>query len=86
MEVLRRLVGERGAPAFIRSDNSPEFVAKRVRSWLQQIWIEPVFIQPGQPRQNGIVESAIGKLRDEFLNMEWFRNREEARIVIEMYR
>jgi len=86
VEVLKRLIGERGAPEFIRSDNGPEFVAKRVQSWLQQSGIGPVFIQPGKPWQNGLVESAIGKLRDECLNMEWFCNREEARIVIEMYR
>ena len=31
-------------------------------------------------------ESFNGRLRDECLNMEWFRNRTEARIVIEDWR
>jgi putative transposase len=32
--VLERLVAEHGAPAFLRSDNGPEFVALVVRGWL----------------------------------------------------
>ena len=45
--------------------------------------IETALIDPGKPRQNGTAESFNGKLRDECLNMEWFRNRTEARIVSE---
>jgi hypothetical protein len=31
VEILEKLVAERGGPEFIRSDNSPEFVAWEVR-------------------------------------------------------
>ena len=34
IEVLSRLVSERGAPAFLRSDNGPEFVSKALLSGL----------------------------------------------------
>jgi putative transposase len=34
MEVLSRLVSARGAPAFLRSDNGPEFVPKALLSWI----------------------------------------------------
>jgi putative transposase len=33
IEVLSRLVSERGAPAFLRSDG-PEFVSKALLSWI----------------------------------------------------
>lgn len=43
-------------------------------------------IDPGKPWQNGTTESFNGKFRDECLSMEWFRNRIEARIVVEDWR
>jgi putative transposase len=43
-------------------------------------------IDPGKPWQNGADESFNGKFRDECLNAEWFRSREEARTVIEDWR
>ncbi len=33
VRVLAAAVAERGAPAYIRSDNGPEFIAKAVRGW-----------------------------------------------------
>jgi putative transposase len=36
--------------------------------------------------QNGTNESFNGKFRDECLSMEWFRNRLEARVIIEDWR
>jgi hypothetical protein len=32
--VLSRLVSERGAPTFLRSDNGPEFVSNALLSWI----------------------------------------------------
>jgi putative transposase len=43
-------------------------------------------IDPGKPWQNGTNESFNGKFRDECLSMEWFRNRIDAKIVIEQFR
>jgi putative transposase len=71
---------------YLRSDNVPEFVAQVVKTWLSTNGIGAAFIEPGKPWQNGAVESFIGKFRDECLNMEWFHNRLEARIIIEQYR
>lgn len=42
--------------------------------------------QPGKPWQNGTDENFNGKFRDECLSMEYFRNRLEARVVIEQCR
>lgn len=60
--VLSRLVQERGAPEFVRSDNGPELVVKAVRGWLEGSAVSAVFIEPGKPWQNGVVESVIGKV------------------------
>jgi transposase InsO family protein len=75
-----------GKPAYIRSDNGAEFTAAKVMRWLRDQAIGPAFIAPGSPWQNGFVESFNGKLRDELLNREWFRNRAEAKVLIEQWR
>ncbi|MFX5393277.1 DDE-type integrase/transposase/recombinase, partial [Acinetobacter baumannii] len=33
VEILSRLISERGAPKFLRSDNGPEFVSTRLLQW-----------------------------------------------------
>lgn len=45
--------------------------------------IQTALIDLGKPWQNGALESFNGKFRDECLNMEWFRSRAEAKVVIE---
>jgi len=86
IEVLSRLIAERGAPAYLRSDKGSEFVATRVKEWLRQQGIQTLYIEPGSPWQNARGESFNGRLRDECLNVEWFRNLREARAVIETWR
>lgn len=48
--------------------------------------IDPAFIAPSSPWQNGCVESLNGKLRDELLNREWLSSRAEAKVLIERWR
>jgi putative transposase len=86
IEVLAKLVSVRGAPKHLRSDNGPEFVSRAILRWLHGANIETAAIDPGKPWQNGANESFNGKLRDECLSMQWFKNRIDARIVIEDWR
>lgn len=86
IDVLSRLVSMHGAPQYLRSDNGPEFVAKAILSWVTSVGIQTALIDPGKPWQNGTDESFNGKFRDECLNMEWFRCRAEAAVVIEAWR
>ena len=86
IDVLTRLISARGAPAFLRSDNGPEFVSKAILEWLSAAKIDTALIDPGKPWQNGDNESFNGKFRDECLSMEWFRSRAEARVLIELWR
>jgi len=76
----------RGVPEHIRSDNGPEFTAKRVRDWLANLEVKTLFIEPGSPWENGYIESFNGKLRDELLNREIFTTLTEAKILIEQWR
>ena len=86
IEVLSRLVSERGAPTTLRSDNGPEFVSHALLAWIVSGGIQTGLIEPGKPWQNGTCESFNGKFRDECLSVEWFRSREEARVLIEKWR
>jgi putative transposase len=86
IEVLARLVSERGPPKVLRSDNGPEFVSRALLKWIADEGIESALIEPGKPWQNGTCESFNGKFRDECLSVEWFRSREEARVLIEQWR
>ena len=86
IDVLAKLVSMRGAPRHMRSDNGPEFVSRAVLKWLAEAQIETALIDPGKPWQNGANESFNGKFRDECLGMEWFKNRIDAKILIENWR
>ena len=76
----------RGTPQYIRSDNGPEFTAKAVRRWLNDLGVNTLFIEPGSPWENGYIESFNGKLRDELLDREIFTTLTEAKILIEEWR
>jgi len=84
--VLRELFAVRSAPAYIRSDNGPEFTAKAVRSWLRKTGVKTLYIEPGSPWQNAFGESFNGRLRDECLNLELFTSLAEARMVLADFR
>ena len=84
--VLGRLFLQHGCPAYIRSDNGPEFIAQALREWYTLLEVAPLFIEPGSPWENGYVESFNGKFRDELLNGEIFYTLQEVQIVIERWR
>jgi len=86
IDILTRLMSVHGAPAYLRSDSGPEFVSHAILQWLTDAQIETAIIDPGKPWQNGTNESFNGKFRDECLNVEWFRSRREAQVIIEAWR
>ena len=53
IDVLTDLFILRGVPAFIRSDNGPEFVAQAVRDWINAVGAKTAYIEPGSPWENG---------------------------------
>lgn len=76
----------RGIPEHIRSDNGPEFIAKKLVLWLKDLEVRPLYIEPGSPWENGYIESFNGRMRDELLNGEWFYTLIEAQVIIERWR
>ena len=86
LDQLYNLFISLGTPDHIRSDNGPEFTAKAVRKWLDDLGVTTLFIEPGSPWENGYVESFNGKFRDELLNGEIFDTLLEARVLLERWR
>ena len=75
-----------GPPAYIRSDNGPEFVVLAVRDWIAAVGAKTAYIEPGSPWENGYCESFNGRFRDELLNSEVFYTQRETQIIIEKWR
>lgn len=84
--VLQRIVEQRGAPQFLRSDNGPEVCSRHYLAGWTERSINTIHIQPGKPTQNGHVESFHGRLRDECLNASWFWSLWDARRKIADWR
>jgi putative transposase len=82
VEVLERLVVERGAPEYLRCDNGPEMTAHALCDWCVLSGTGTVYIEPGSPWQNPYVESFHSRVRDELLDVEEFSCLAEARVVI----
>ncbi|AVI58422.1 IS3 family transposase (plasmid) [Paracoccus yeei] len=86
IDALTDLFIIRGVPAFIRSDNGPEFIAQAVRDWISAVGAKTAYIEPGSPWENGYCESFNARFRDEMLNGEVFYSLREAQILIEQWR
>ena len=76
--VLAELMACHGVPTHIRSDNGSEFIAEQMQEWLFHAEVNTLYIEPGAPWQNGYAESFNSRLRDEFLEMNYFSTLSEA--------
>jgi putative transposase len=83
---LERLAAGRAAPAYVRFDNGPEFIAHAVADWCRFSGTDTVFIDPGSPWQNAWIESFNARLRDVFLNGQHFASLLEAEVLLENWR
>ena len=86
LDALTDLFILRGPPEYIRSDNGPEFIARKVRDWIAAVGTKTAYIEPGSPWENGYCESFNARFRDELLNGELFYSLKEAQILIEEWR
>ena len=86
-KVLEQVIQEReAAPAHLRSDNGPEFVALALRGFLHRAKVQTVYIDLGSPWQNGFAESFHSRFRDEFLNQEVFLSLIDAQTRTQTWR
>ena len=86
----KRLVRERAVDPRLTGANQEwamDFIVDglatgRMLAWSQDWKVGLVHIQPGRPMQNGHVESFRGRLRDECLNVSWFRTLNDVRCTL----
>jgi putative transposase len=86
VEVMERLLIERGAPERIQCDNGSEFVSKVLDKWAYENKVTMDFSRPGKPTDNAMIESFNTTFRNECLNINWFLSLEDARGKIERWR
>ena len=84
--ILADLFLSRGLPTHMRSDHGPEFIARPLRRWLKMLQVEPLYIEPGSPWENGYIESFNGNMPAPCLNGELFYTLKEAQILTERWR
>ena len=84
--LLDRAAIFRGYPLAVRTDNGPEFTSRAFMAWALSHGVRHILIEPGRPMQNGYIESFNGKLRDEFLNDNWFQTLRQTRSATAIWR
>jgi len=84
--VLEELTSVYPAPAFIRSDNDPEFISHALKRWYETSGTTTGYIEPGFPWQNSFPEWFNSRFRDEFLNTELFTTAAEAQGLANRWR
>jgi putative transposase len=83
---LDKIVVLRSTPESITVDNGTEFASKAMDLWAYKNGVHLDFIRPGEPVENGYIESFNGKLRDESLNVEIFFTLADARRKLHLWR
>ncbi len=86
IDVWSDLFITRGVLGHVRSDSTPQFIAKAVPEWIAAVGAKTVYIAPGSPWENGYIECFNARLRDELLNGEIFYTLKEVKIVVESCR
>ena len=84
--VLARVIGRRGAPRRIRSDNGSEFICEALVGWLPAVGATPIPVEPGHPWENGFIESFHSRFRDEFVDRNEFESALDAHSQGRWYR
>lgn len=83
---LTGLIGQRGKPLMVVSDNGTELTSSAILRWSQEHRVGWHYIAPGKPTQNAFIESFNSKLRDECLNENLFGSLVDAIETIEAWR
>jgi putative transposase len=84
--IVARVIGRRGAPTRIRSDNGSEFICDALAGWLPGVGAKSIPVAAGRPWENGYIESFQSRLRDEFLEREEFESVADAQAKAMWYR
>ena len=79
---LTALIGLRGKPQTVISNNGTELTSSAILRWSQERQVPWHYIAPGKPMQNTVVESFNGRLRDECLSETLFISLNHARSAL----
>ena len=63
-----------------------ELGSQAILRWVSERRSPRPCINPGKPWQSSSSESFNGKCRDECLGIQWFKNRMDAKILVEEFR
>ena len=80
--LLEAMIRERVQPENIRSDNGSEFIAETVQEFMAANGIKAIYIDPGCPWQNGVIESYNSYFRWEFTDRWWFHNYDDIAVAM----
>jgi putative transposase len=69
VNVLNKLVLQRGAPKYLFADNGAEFTGRIMDLWAYHHQVRIDFSRPGKPTDNAFIETFNGSLRAECLNL-----------------
>jgi len=79
--LVDKLAMSRGYPKRIRVDNGPEFTASHFKQWAVNRGVDIVYIQPGKPAQNGLIERFNRTFREDVMDMNWFGSLDEVKRI-----
>lgn len=79
VRVMEQLAAVRELPAAIRCDNGTEFTSQVFVDWCAERGIELLYIQPGKPNQNALIERFNRTYREEVLSSYLFEDLDEVR-------
>ena len=85
VRVLDELVAVHGAPAAMRVDNGPEFIAQPFVDWCAAHRVAIHYIQPGKPDQNAYIERFNRSYRTEVLNAHLFESIAELQALTDTW-
>ena len=81
IKLLEKVIWLNGKPKNIRCDNGPEFISKVFQEWCKGNEINVIYIQPGHPIQNSIIERFNGSYRRAVLDAYIFRTIQDVRLL-----
>lgn len=82
---VRRYINEKQTRIFIRTDNGPQFVAKKLAAELTRQGLAHEFINPGTPQQNAHIESFHSTVSRLVCNKNIFNDLEHARKIFKEF-
>ena len=85
IKLLEKDIWLNGKPKNIRCDNGPEFISKMFQEWCKGNDINIIYIQPGHPTQNSIIERVNGSYRRAVLDAYIFRTLHDVRELTEAW-